>query len=633
MSRLSRLAATVTVVTSLMPLSARAQDAPMPETISYTLRFPAPQTHYLEVEALIPTGGLPQVELMMAVWTPGSYLLREYARHLESLTARTEGDEPLAIRKTQKNRWQVETGGAPRVVVGYRVYSRELSVRTNFVDSKFALLNGAATFLTLAGDGRRPHEVRVVPPPDWKVVVSALPELPANGEPERRFRAEDFDALADAPLYAGNARLHRFEVAGKPHLLVNEGEEEGGVWDGTLSAAGAERIVREQVAFWGGAPYPRYVFFNIITGSGAGGLEHRDASVLMANRWSARIRDGWLDWLSLVTHEHFHAWNGKRLRPVTLGPFDYEREAYTRDLWVVEGVTSYYDELLLHRARLSTRQEYLDRLSKQIETLQTTPGRLVQSIGESSFDAWIKLYRRDENFPNSGISYYTKGGVVAFLLDARIRRATGGRRSLDDALRLAYARYSGERGFRTDEFHKLLDEVAGTGLRAWLDHALATTEELDYDEALDWFGLRFKPQEARSDDKKPAPAWLGATTEIRAGRLIVTEVRRGTPALESGLNVDDEILAIDDYRLPPEGLDKRLEAYRAGEKVSLLVARRERLVRLPVTFVEKPRTTWKLEVDPKATAEQKARLEEWLKGTEEKKADERTETVEEVAGR
>jgi predicted metalloprotease with PDZ domain len=634
MSLLSSLAATVTVVTSLMPLSVRAQDAPMPETISYTLSFPAPQTHYFEVEALIPTGGLPQVELMMAVWTPGSYLIREYARHLEALTARTEGDEPLAIRKTQKNRWEVETRGAPRVVVGYRVYARELSVRTNFVDSKLALLNGAATFLTLAGDGRRPHEVRVLPYPGWKAVVSALPELPAGEGPERRFRAEDFEALADAPLYAGNARIHSFEAAGKPHLLVNEGEEEGGIWNGPLSAADAERIVREEVAFWGGAPYPRYVFFNIITGSGAGGLEHRDASVLMANRWNARGRDGWLDWLSLVTHEHFHAWNGKRLRPLALGPFDYEREAYTRDLWVVEGITSYYDELLLHRARLSTRQEYLDRLSKQIETQQTTPGRLVQSMDESSFDAWIKLYRRDENFPNSGVSYYTKGGVVAFLLDARIRRASAGRRSLDDALRLAYARYSGERGYRTEEFHKILEEVAGTGLGAWLDHALATTRELDYDEALDWFGLRFKPQEARSDDKKPVPAWLGATTEVRTGRLVVTEVRRGTPALEAGLNVDDEILAIDDFRVPPEGLDKRLEAYRPGEKVSLLVARREHLLRLPVTFGEKPRATWKLEVDPKATAEQKARLEEWLRGTaEEEKVDESRAVVEEVAGR
>ncbi len=632
MSRLSSLAATVTVVTSLMPLSARAQETPMPEAISYTLRFPAPQTHYLEVEALIPTGGLSEVELMMAVWTPGSYLIREYARHLEAVTARTEGDEPLALRKTQKNRWQVETGGAPRVVVGYRVYARELSVRTNFVDSKFSLLNGAATFLTLASGGRRPHEVRVVPPPDWKVVVSALQELPANEGAERRFRAEDFDALADAPLYAGNARVHRFEVAGKPHLLVNEGEEEGGVWNGALSAADAEQIAREEIAFWGGAPYPRYVFFNVITGSGAGGLEHRDASVLMASRWNARNRDGWLDWLSLVTHELFHAWNGKRLRPAALGPFDYEREAYTLDLWVVEGVTSYYDELLLHRARLSTRQEYLDRLSKQIETHQTTPGRLVQSMAESSFDAWIKLYRRDENFANSGVSYYTKGGVVAFLLDARIRRATAGRRSLDDALRLAYSRYSGDRGFRTEELHKILEEVAGTDLGPWLDHALATTGELVYDEALDWLGLRFKPEETRSDDKKPVPAWLGATTEARAGRLAVTEVRRGTPAFEAGLNVEDEILAIDDYRVPPEGLDKRLEAYRPGEKVSLLVARRERLLRLPVTFGGKPRSSWKLEVDPKATAEQKRRLEEWLRGSGgEKKAE--AAVMEEVAGR
>jgi len=352
----------------------------------------------------------------------------------------------------------------------------------------------------------------------------------------------------------------------------------------------------------------------------------------MTSRWNSRTREGRLDWLGLVSHELFHVWNGKRLRPVALGPFDYEREIYTRNLWVVEGITSYYDELLLHRARLSTRQELLDRLSKQIDLLQTTPGRLVQSMAESSFDAWIKLYRRDENFASSNISYYTKGGIVSFLLDARIRRATGGRRSLDDVLRLAYARYSGERGFTTEEFHQLLEEVAGTDLDSWLDRALATTEELDYGEALDWLGLRFKPEEPRKDDAKPAPAWLGATTENRAGRLAVTEVRRDTPAFEAGLNVDDEILAIGDYRVPPEGLEKRLEAYRPGEKVSLLVARRERLVRLPVTFGEKPRKSWKLEVDPKATAEQKERLEDWLRGSGgEKKAE--AAVMEEVAGR
>ena len=225
--------------------------------------------------------------------------------------------------------------------------------------------------------------------------------------------------------------------------------------------------MRQQAAFWGAAPYPRYVIFNLLTESG-GGLEHKNACTLMSSRWKSRTREGYLDWLGLVSHEFFHAWNGKRLRPVELGPFDYEREVYTRGLWMVEGITSYYGDLMVRRAGFSTRKEYLKALGKTIEGVQTTPGRLVQSLDESSFDAWIKLYRRDENTGNSGVSYYTKGEVVAFLLDAKIRRATGGQRSLDDAMRLAYQRYSGERGYRPEEMRKVFEEVAGTGLGPWL---------------------------------------------------------------------------------------------------------------------------------------------------------------------
>ncbi|HSS48706.1 MAG TPA: PDZ domain-containing protein, partial [Thermoanaerobaculia bacterium] len=320
-----------------------------------------------------------------------------------------------------------------------------------------------------------------------------------------------------------------------------------------------------------------------------------------------------------------HAWNGKRLRPVELGPFDFEAENYTRSLWAVEGFTSYYGDLLVHRAGFSTRKEILKELSKTIEALQTTPARKVQPLDDASFDAWIKFYRRDENTPNSAISYYTKGAVVAFLLDARIRRATGGQKSLDDALRLAYRRYSGDRGFRPEELRQVLDEVAGVGLGDWLARAVDTTAELDYAEALDWYGLRFAesdPDKGEKGEKKTdsdtaelPPGWLGAETEVQNGRLMVTVVKRETPAYEAGLNVGDEILAIGDYRVPPDGLDARLKNYRPGEKATLLVARRDRLTRLPVTFGEKIKGRWKLEPLPTATAEQQEHLDALLHGS------------------
>ena len=585
------------------------------DPVSYVLRFPAPQTHYVEVEVTYPTAGRPEIELMMAVWTPGSYLVREFARNVEGISAVTLNGEPLAVEKTLKNRWRVATGGAPQVAVRYRVYAREMSVRTSFIEAGFAILNGASIFLTLAGDGGRPHDVRLVLPPEWKVSVAPLDPAPDGGE--HAYRAVDFDALVDAPLYAGNARVYRFEIASKPHLLVNEGE--GGVWDGPRSAADVERIAREQVAFWGVVPYPRYVFFNLITEAG-GGLEHADSCLLMTDRWRTRTREGYADWLGLVAHEFFHAWNVKRLRPEALGPFDYEEEVYTRDLWIAEGMTSYYDDLLVHRAGLYSRKELLKRLGKQIESLETTPGRLVQPLGQSSFDTWIKQYRRDENTPNSAISYYTKGAIVSFLLDAKVRRATGGARSLDDALRLAYQRYSGERGFSSDEFRKTVEEVAGTSLGPWFARAVDSVEELDYSEALDWYGLRFAEsdkkdgEEDKPKDPEELPAgWLGLETEVSEGRLVVTEVRRGTPGYDAGVNAEDEILAIGDFRVAADKWEERLKAFRPGEAASLLVARRERLVRLPVTFGAKPKSRWKLEIIPGATEEQKARLEAWLR--------------------
>jgi len=594
----------------------------MPEPIVYTLRFPAPETHLIEVEGRFPARGLPSLELAMAVWTPGSYLVREFARHVEGLSAADADGRTLAVEKVAKNRWRIALAGAEQAIVRYRLYAHEMSVRSDFVDAGFALINGAPTFLAPLAppEGRpAPYEVRLVLPAAWKTSISALPSIPGA---EHAFRADDFDTLVDSPIYAGNPEVHRFEVAGRSHLLVDEGAGgETSGWDGARAAADLARLVAEEIDFWGGAPYARYVFFNLITEE-SGGLEHKSSTVLMTSRWKARTREGRLDWLGLAGHELFHAWNVKRLRPVELDRFDYEREVYTQGLWMAEGLTSYYDDLLIARAGLATQEEYLKRLSKHVDTLQASPGRLVQSLRAASFDAWIKYYRRDENFVNTGTSYYTKGAVVGFLLDARIRRATRGERSLDDVLRLAWRRYSGEHGFTEAQFRQLVEEVAGRAAGDWLERAVGAADELEYREALDWLGLRFTLDRARDDGgaeeaeeprKEPA-GWLGIETEVQKGRLTVTEVKRGTPAYQAGVNAGDEILAIGDYRVPPDAWTERLKAFRPGERATLLLARRERLTRLPVTFGEKPARRWKLEVDPKATAEQKAHLAAWLRG-------------------
>ena len=571
------------------------------EPVRYTVSFPEPHTHYMEVSAVVPTGGRASIELMMAVWTPGSYLVREYSRHVESVTASTSTGRTATVEKTDKNRWRITTGGAPSITVSYRVYGREMSVRTNWVEAGFALINGAPTFLTLADSTARPHEVVLNPAAGWR---RSFTGLPAMGGGDHRYRAPDFDTLVDSPILLGNPAVYEFTIDGKPHYLVNEGES--GVFDGARAARDFEAIVRVQHRFWGALPYDKYVVLNLIT-EASGGLEHRNSTVLMTSRWATRTRRPYVAWLELASHELFHVWNIKRLRPVELGPFDYENENHTRSLWMAEGVTDYLAELLVHRADLSTREEYLDSLSTKIEELQTTPGREVQSAELASFDAWIRYYRPDENSPNVSISYYTKGAVVAFVLDARIRKVTGGARSLDDVMRAAYAKYSGPRGFTPDEFRRVAEEVAGTSLQAFWESAIEGTTELDYSEALETFGLRF-----RATPGTAGRPWLGVTTRNDGGRLLVSQVRRETPGMTAGLNVDDEILAIDDFRVRADQLPARLELYRPGDKVTFLIARRDKLLRLDVTLGAEPPRAWRLEVDPAATDAQKARLGEWL---------------------
>ncbi|MGE3164318.1 MAG: M61 family metallopeptidase [Planctomycetota bacterium] len=612
----SLLSAVVGLIASFLPIASTFAVEPL----TYRVRLPG-SGHHAEVELRVPTEGARQIELMMAVWTPGSYLVREYSRHVEGVTASSSSGEPLAVVKSRKNRWRVECGDDREITVRYRVYCREMSVRTNWVEGDFAFLNGAATFLTTP-DIPREHRVTLELPATWNTCATALDP---HGTKPHSYLAPSFDILVDSPIVAGNPKIETFWVTDREHRLVNLGDVE--LWDTAKAALDVKQIVEVQQEFWGSLPYPRYDFLNLILESG-GGLEHANCCLLLTSRWSFRDPERYRDWLGLVSHELFHAWNVKRLRPVELGPFDYETENHTNCLWIVEGLTSYYDDLLLARGGLLTEKQYLERLGKAIATLQDTPGRLVHALESTSYDAWIKYYRSDENSVNSTVSYYIKGAVVGFLLDARIREATNGERSLDDVMRRAYELYSGERGYTADEFRELCGQVAGVDLSAWFQVAVASTSELDYAPALAHLGLRFKPAspvagatgtddssstataEADTGSKKEPEAWVGLDTKSSEGRLLVTRVRRGTPAFDAGVHVDDEILAIDGYRVVDwTALRKQ---FRAGDHATLLVARRGRLREIAISFARTPTKLWQLEIDPDAPAPAVARRSQWL---------------------
>jgi predicted metalloprotease with PDZ domain len=447
------------------------------EPIRYTLRFPARQSHLIDVEASYPAEGKQTVTLKMAVWT--AYVVRDYADRVEGF------DAPHGARKVLKNRWEVSTGGSPSVTVRYRVQAKSMHVQDNFVDANFALVNGQPAFFTLADGVDRPHEVKLELPPEWKTSISPMREIGPN-----HYRAADYEELVDSPIVAGNPTIHEFTAGGKPHRLVNVGEK--GQWDGPRSVADLARMVDAQRAMWGGLPYSRYTFFNILSGRG-GGMEHMESTVMMTAHDVMKGREKYKRWLDLASHEFFHVWNVKRLRPREITPGEYEVEQYTPSLGVAEGFTSYYSRVALRRAGLFTESDLREAIRREVETLESRPGRKEQSLADSSRDAWTVFYRPGPLSRFNSISYYNKGAVVGFLLDARISAATGGSRTLDDVMRAAWARYPRERGYTLEEFRDVASEIAGVDLTAWFQRAFYSTEELDYSEAERVFGWKVRP--------------------------------------------------------------------------------------------------------------------------------------------
>jgi predicted metalloprotease with PDZ domain len=484
------------VVATLIWLTGLASIGQAAEPITYTVKFPAPATHIAEVEAKFPTAKRPAnetIELMLPVWSPGFYRVEDYASRVQNLSAHTADGQALTVEQPTKNRWRIATKGAANVIVSYQLLCTGRSVTTNWVGEDLLVLNGAAAFITLADKVRRPHEVRLELPSQWKRAMSGLDAAP-DGNPSH-FRAADYDTLVDTPIVAGDLSVREFTVEGSRHQLVDAGDYKK--WDGQRGAQDLEKIVRAAKAYWGVLPFKRYVFLNVFR-QGGGGLEHSNSTLLTS---SPNMTTPTLRWLSFVSHEYVHAFNVKRLRPVELSSFDYERPPNTSSLWISEGLTTYGADLVVARAGLCNTQEFLSMLSSHITSLQNAPGRLKQTLAQASFDVWSSGTSGVGRDTQNLISYYVKGPVIGFLLDAKIQRATAGKKSLDDAMRLAYKRYSGARGFTPEQFRQTAEEVAGIDLKAAFRQWLDSTEELDYTEALDWFGLRF------AEDAQPAKAW------------------------------------------------------------------------------------------------------------------------------
>jgi predicted metalloprotease with PDZ domain len=564
-----------------------------------------PWTHYFDVAISISGAPEGELDLVMPVWTPGSYLVREFARNVQEFSCVGAAGNKLRWEKTNKNTWRIYAGGASEITVKYRVYAFEMSVRTSFLDDSHACINGASVFMYLEGFLKRPYRVAIDPYPGWNRISTGLD--PVSGK-SNEFLAPDFDTLVDSPIVIGNHEILRFDFRGIPHSIAVGGD---GNYDPEKLRSDIHKIVETAIDVFGEIPYRHYTFIIHLSDNETGGLEHLNSSSLHVSRWCFQPEESYRKFLALVAHEYFHVWNVKRIRPKGLGPYDYTRENYTRLLWMSEGFTNYYGNHLVRRSGLIRADKYLETLSKTISGYRQTPGRLIESAVDASFDAWIKFYRRDEHSPNASISYYVKGELIGLVLDLEIRHRTGTLKSLDDVMRLLYTRFYKEcpRGFGEDEFRAACEEVAGGSLAEIFDDYVYGTKEIDFARCLLCAGLTFA--EISQEDVAPK-GFLGISTKVSEGKILVTAVPTATPGYRHGLNVRDEIIAVDGYRVDQESLNARIEEKRPGSTLEITIARSGKLRVLPVVLGQK-RAENKITRIPSASAEQKALYQSWLR--------------------
>ena len=595
--------------------------------------MPKPHTHLIEVEVRIKhsaaTEPLAKDEvLVMPVWTPGSYLIREFERHVQDFAAFDAAGKPLVWEKINKNSWRVMMGSAREWRANYRVYANELSVRTSEVNSEHAFLNNATVLMYPEGLLRAPATLHVLAPQPWKV-ATGLPPVPGE---KNTFRAENFDVLYDSPVEVSDFKTLSFEVKGVPHRIVIDG---AGNYDPEKMRADVKKIVETEVALMGGEiPYHDYTFILHLRANAGGGLEHLNSTALGYPRFGfgpepKEPREGvnsagpgappprtYRGFLSLVAHEFFHLWNVKRIRPDALGPFDYTKENYTKLLWVAEGFTDYYARLTLRRAGLVSEQDFLKENARAFQGLQNIPGRLVMSAEEASFDTWIKYYRQDENSVNSQVDYYDKGAILGLLLDLEIRKQSQGRKSLDDVMRYLYAEfYRKNRNYTPEDFQKACELMAGASLDSFFTRYVRGRAELDYDSALAAAGLRLDLTMARDETAAVEKAWLGADLADEGERLVVKKVYAGAAAFEQGLNAGDQIVALNNMRANKEFVEARLNEKRPGDLVTLTIFRTDDLSTMLIKLGGRSNAIYRILPVANPTAEQKQIHQSWLDTT------------------
>ncbi len=608
------LVSTLLLFMTVVVASAGLQDGGRTD-ISFTVSMSKPHTHLLEVEMRIQEFGMVATGehvLVMPVWTPGSYLIREFERHVQSFSAVDASGRALLWEKINKNSWRIRTNGSREIRVHYFVYANELTVRTNELNSDHAFWNNAALLMYLERSLTHPVTIRVNPAPGWKI-ATGLPPVPGE---KNTFRAENFDILYDSPFEVSDFTEIDFTVRGVPHRIVIDGE---GNYDPGLMKAEVQKIVETEVALFGEIPYHDYTFLLHLRPTGGGGLEHLNSTALGFRRFGFSDATGYRRFGALVAHEFFHLWNVKRIRPDALGPFDYTKENHTRLLWVAEGITEYYGQLMLRRAGLISDEAYLAHLASKIEDVQDTPGRKVMSAEDASFNSWIKEYRPDENSINSQISYYDKGELLGMLLDLEIRRRSNNAKSLDDVMRMLYNDFfKSGRNYTPTDFQKVCETAAGSSLEDFFARYVRGTEELPYNQVLPAAGLEVQQAGLPIEQLNNAgdimrAAYLGAELEDSGEFVSVKNVRAGSPAYEQGLNAKDLIIAIDGERADTKRLLALVSAKLPSDIVHLTVFRNDDVRTLDIRLGARIAADYQIAQLPSRSAQQKLIYDSWMR--------------------
>lgn len=530
----------------------------------HSVSMTAPHTHYFEVETTLKGYQGEYADFKMPVWTPGSYLIREYPKNVEGFSAfDRQSGAPLPFKKTTKNCWRVHRKNAEEVIIKYRVYAFDGSIRMSYLDEGHAFIM-ANTLLMYLDDLRwSPVKIHLNVPKRWNRVSTGLEKV--DGE-QFTYQASDYDELVDSPIEIGNHEIIRFKASGVDHEIAMYGQTNH---DPGQIIRDFTRIIEESTAIFGENPNKRYVFIIHHTGKRQGGLEHANSTVLGMPRNTYDSDESYLSLLNLVAHEYFHLWMVKRLKPVELDTIDYEQEMYTDLLWVMEGLTSYYDEKIMLKTGFYDSDKFINNLMYALSTIHNTPGAGVQSVAESSFDSWIKAYRKDENSDNSQISYYTKGQVLGAMLDLAIIGNSKGKYALDDVLRYLYHEFYKKKGvgITAQDFKEAVEKFGKLNLDDFYRDYVYGTKPLDMAPYLDYAGVVLVKR-ALFDDNA-----IGAALRQDNGKLIIYSVIKDGAAYHAGLSAKDELFSVGGYKVDLDNITKILNQFEPGQKVEIVYNR------------------------------------------------------------